>query len=327
MKKKRHIGVVILPVILIISLILPQMSYLPVTTIAKIGFQSGAPYTKHPAYEERKTWIKEQLDLSYPSSYSSNTYDIYHPQAEGHYPLLVWVHGGGFVGGDKMDNRTYMEMIASYGYCVVSMNYALAPEHHYPIPILQISELFEELKRKQDVYPMNLNQIFIGGDSAGAQLAAQFTTIQTNEEYQKLTGFPPVISPNQIKGFLSFCGLLDVHAFDETDSTFSNFLYGQCAWAYFDTKDWKTSEYLKQADFLPWINEAFPAAFLTDGDLNSFLKPMHTMKAHCESYQVPVTAITYGNNANLPHEYQFELQRNEALKTFDQVISFLSKHK
>lgn len=330
MKKKLcYLGAVLLaiPIILIIlALVTVQLTYVPVTKLTRIGFQGpgdGMVYTLHPDYESLIPLVNEQLDVIYPSSYENNTYDVYYPKQEGSYPLLLWVHGGAFVGGDKKDNRTYMEMLASNGYVVVSMNYALVPEYSYPTPLYQMNEVYQKLK--QENYPIDFDQILIGGDSAGAHIAGQFTTIQTNASYQTLTNIPAVMTSQQIKGFVSFCGLLDILAYDETDSWFSNFLYDQSAWGYFQSKQWKSSDMAKQADFLPYLTHDFPPVFLTDGKINSFLPQAESMKTRCEKSDIPVTLVHYPDQ-ELPHEYQFQLERNEALTTYDKVIEFMYIH-
>lgn len=330
MKKKIWTITKLLIVIIILfmagCLIMIQFTCVPVTKLTRMGFsggENGGAYTHHPEYAQRIQTIVEKLDVSYASAYDQHTYDIYYPKEKGSYPLLLWVHGGAFVGGDKADTRTYMEMIASHGYSVVSMNYALAPEQKYPTPVYQMMELLEDIQTKD--YPIDFQNIFIGGDSAGAHIAAGFTTLQVSPQYQAFTGMKASIKPQQIKGFLSFCGLLDIKAYDETDSWLSNFLFDQSAWGYFDDKQWKKSQRMKQSDFMPWLTSSFPPTFLTDGDTNSFMKQAEAMHSILQDINVPVELLTYPD-ASLPHEYQFQLERTQALQTFEHVISFLKNH-
>lgn len=327
MKRKICIGVGIFFTMMIIAiitcLIIIQFTCIPVTKLTRKGFsagENGVQYTHHPEYDTRIHQIEKQLDVVYSSQYEQNTYDIYYPKEKSHYPLLLWVHGGAFVGGDKADTRTYMEMIASHGYTVISMNYALAPEQSYPTPIYQMMELIQDIQTKK--YPIDYQKILIGGDSAGAHIAGEFTTLQINPQYQEFTGIKACLKPSQIKGFLSFCGLLDIKAYDDTDSWFSNFLYDQSAWAYFDEKHWKTSKLMEQADFKPWITSDFPPSFITDGAVDSFLPQAEAMKAFLDTLDVSCELVVYPD-ALLPHEYQFQLERPQALNTFDEVVAFL----
>ena len=328
MKKKLWTITKLLIVIIILfmagCLIMIQFTCVPVTKLTRMGFsggKEGVQYTHHPEYEQRIQTIEEKLDVSYASAYDLHTYDIYYPKEKGSYPLLLWVHGGAFVGGDKADTRTYMEMVASYGYTVISMNYALAPEQKYPTPVYQMMELLEDIQTKD--YPIDFQNIFIGGDSAGAHIAGEFTTLQINPQYQEFTGIKACLKPQQIKGFLSFCGLLDIKAYDDTDSWLSNFLFDQSAWAYFDDKHWETSSNMKQADFMPWITSSFPPTLLTDGNTNFFMKQAEAMDKCLKDLHVSSKLLTYDND--LPHEYQFQLERTQAIETFQEVISFLNK--
>lgn len=81
----------------------------------------------------------------------------------------------------------------------------------------------------------------------------------------------------------------------------------------------------KQADFLPYLTHDFPPVFLTDGKINSFLPQAESMKTRCEKSDIPVTLVHYPDQ-ELPHEYQFQLERNEALTTYDKVIEFMYIH-
>ncbi|UNK15906.1 hypothetical protein MNQ98_15205 [Paenibacillus sp. N3/727] len=67
-------------------------------------------------------------------------------------------------------------------------------------------------------YSIDLQEAFIGGDSAGAQIAGEFINLQINQSVQELLNIQPILKSHQIKGFISFSGLLNLNEFDETDS-------------------------------------------------------------------------------------------------------------
>ena len=56
------------------------------------------------------------------------------------------------------------------GYVVVNVNYALAPNYKYPTPLIQFDDAIQFIKHNKDRFPIDLDQVVIGGDSAGAQL-------------------------------------------------------------------------------------------------------------------------------------------------------------
>ena len=61
------------------------------------------------------------------------------------------MHGGGFVGGDKSDITGYAVELATKGYTVVNINYALAPKRKYPTPVLQLGEAYEYIKENTKI--------------------------------------------------------------------------------------------------------------------------------------------------------------------------------
>lgn len=85
-----------------------------------------------------------------------------------HAPILVSIHGGGYVAGRAaFDDAKNDELATHFGVIVVSPEYRLAPEFPFPIPVDDcISALAEALERFGYERP-----IFVLGDSAGAGLA------------------------------------------------------------------------------------------------------------------------------------------------------------
>ena len=87
-------------------------------------------------------------------------------------PVLLWLHGGGFVGGDLRDIEYATSGIAAAGNLnVVSLNYRLAPENPYPAALHDVRDTLEWLRD----HARDLNgdsRIAVGGQSAGAALAA-----------------------------------------------------------------------------------------------------------------------------------------------------------
>ncbi|MGZ0147839.1 alpha/beta hydrolase [Kribbella sp. WER1] len=84
-------------------------------------------------------------------------------------PILLWLHGGGFVGGDLRDIEYATSRIAAYGnVTVVSLNYRLAPESPCPAALQDVYDTLGWLRNNLD----GDGRIAIGGQSAGGALAA-----------------------------------------------------------------------------------------------------------------------------------------------------------
>jgi acetyl esterase len=97
---------------------------------------------------------------------------IYHSATDGSRPVVLWLHGGGFIGGDLRDIEYATSRIAADGnVIVVSLNHRLAPEHPYPAGLHDVRDALDWIRGHQT----ELNgdeRIVVGGQSAGAALAA-----------------------------------------------------------------------------------------------------------------------------------------------------------
>lgn len=85
-------------------------------------------------------------------------------------PLLIDVHGGGWVYGDKDLNGLLCMDFAKRGFITVAMSYRLLPENKLIDMIQDIFASLHFLYRIKDQYPIDFNQVSIMGDSAGGHL-------------------------------------------------------------------------------------------------------------------------------------------------------------
>ena len=137
--------------------------------------------------------------------------DVARPAAAGgRFPLVLWVHGGGWVGGSKEELTGYFRLVASHGFAVAGPRYSLAPEHRYPTPLRQMMRALEYLQANADRYQIDPDRIAIGGDSAGAQIAAQIGALVTTPGYAGTVGVSPAITPTQLRGLVLACGPYDL---------------------------------------------------------------------------------------------------------------------
>ena len=87
--------------------------------------------------------------------------------------LLVYFHGGGWVVGDIDSHDGTCRFIARHSGCaVVSVDYRLAPEHPFPAPVDDALAAFRDVVARADELGADAQRIGVGGDSAGAHLAA-----------------------------------------------------------------------------------------------------------------------------------------------------------
>lgn len=100
---------------------------------------------------------------------------LYAAQAEGHsaLPLLLYLHGGGFVLGSVATHDRLCRTLAWQAQCaVVSLDYRLAPEHVFPTAHNDSWDALQWLARSAGWLGCDPARLAVGGDSAGGTLAA-----------------------------------------------------------------------------------------------------------------------------------------------------------
>ena len=137
------------------------------------------------------------------------TLDIYCPPLKGRekYPVLVDVHGGGWITGDKHWRRGLNRAFADMGLCVISPNYGLSPRFRYPECVKHLFACFKWICDHAEERRLDLDNVLITGDSAGGQLACLVLAIQNNAEVKARIG--AVDSPLRFKGGMLVCGAYD----------------------------------------------------------------------------------------------------------------------
>jgi acetyl esterase/lipase len=101
--------------------------------------------------------------------------DLYHPlTAAGPVPVVIYIHGGGWTGGDKSDGAgmLFTPPLRENGYLVAAINYRLAPTHTFPGPIEDVKCAVRHLRANADKYNLDPDRIGALGGSAGGHLAS-----------------------------------------------------------------------------------------------------------------------------------------------------------
>jgi dipeptidyl aminopeptidase/acylaminoacyl peptidase len=116
---------------------------------------------------------KSAPDLS-PFEKSACLLDLALPQNTTNFPTVLWFHGGGLTGGDKIDVglNTISKNLTANGIALASANYRLAPKAQYPDYLHDAAHAFLWLKQNIASYSGNPNSLFVSGHSAGAYLAS-----------------------------------------------------------------------------------------------------------------------------------------------------------
>lgn len=123
--------------------------------------------------------------------------DIYSPKdVKEKLPVLVDIHGGGWVYGNKELNEYYCMSLAKLGFIVFNINYTLVPEVDLKGQIQDIAEALNWVFDHAGEYNgehMSINEerkLCLAGDSAGGYLALMLCAAIVNDEYRKIYELP-----------------------------------------------------------------------------------------------------------------------------------------
>lgn len=130
-------------------------------------------------------------DIVYGDDPKWQCLDVYRPKAEEgkRLPVIVSVHGGGWVYGDKERYQFYCMNLAQRGFAVVNFTYRLAPEVKFPAALEDTNSVFAWVLDNADKYGFDKEHVFAVGDSAGAHNLGLYAGICTNPAYAAKYGF------------------------------------------------------------------------------------------------------------------------------------------
>ncbi len=195
---------------------------------------SGDGVLKYPVEcREEDLAVDVQMDLKYPSAHGRNYYDLYLPKnAKRKSPVIIWIHGGGFIAGGKGSTKNWGKLFADAGYAVAAVDYEYAPKIIYPGQTGQIQEFVRELKRRaMEGLPIDMNRVYLAGDSAGAHIAAQCGLLAVNADFANKIGVKSELSCDELMAMLLYCGPYNIEKIFKTDSKRAQFIIGKIGWA------------------------------------------------------------------------------------------------
>jgi acetyl esterase/lipase len=147
-------------------------------------------------------------NIAYGQAGDRNLLDIYKPSAAiaGKAPVLLQVHGGGWIIGDKTQQALpLINHLAARGWVCVSINYRLSPRHAFPAHIEDTKLALAWIKRNIAQYGGNPDFVAITGGSAGGHLSSLAALTANNAEFQP--GFEQ--ADTSVQAAVPFYGVYD----------------------------------------------------------------------------------------------------------------------
>ena len=130
--------------------------------------------------------------------------DLYLPKGQTDFPVLFFVHGGGWHGGNKELYGPFSELLARIGIGAVIINYRLSPQARFPAHIEDVARAFAWAHANIARYGGRTDQIIVGGHSAGGHL---ISLLVTDERYLKAEK----LSVKDVHGVVSVSGVYSLN--------------------------------------------------------------------------------------------------------------------
>lgn len=118
-------------------------------------------------------------------------FDVFYPDGEipkEGLPVIIDIHGGGWMYASKDLNEYYCMELANKGYCVFSISYRLVPDVTVYEQIKDCTDALAYINSNMKNYPANKKTVMLTGDSAGGQLALYSTILNNNPDAREIFG-------------------------------------------------------------------------------------------------------------------------------------------
>ena len=285
--------------------------------IDRIRREYGQQDSLRDAGLSRPAGIESFDDIAYGSG-RDQVLDIYRPgNARGKLPVIVSVHGGAWVYGDKNRYQYYTSSLADRGFAVVNFSYRLVPEYSFPASLEDTIRVFAWVREHAEEYGFDLDALFAVGDSAGAHLLGLYCaacTCRGAAARMGLYGRNPGPLP---RGVALACGFYRPRMpAGEENPTEMEIFREMLPWPL-------DAESLARVDVLGYVTPDFPPtfAFTSTGD---FLKAQTLeLQEVLKAQGVPHIVRCYGDEeAPLGHVFQCSLRNPYARGCNDDQCAF-----
>lgn len=250
-------------------------------------------------------------------------FDVFYPEgkiAKEGLPVIIDIHGGGWMYATKDLNEYYCMELAKKGYCVFSISYRLVPDVTVNEQIKDCTEALAFIRANMKDYPANKKTVMLTGDSAGGQLALYSTILNNNPDAREIFG--TVDTKLNIKCLL----LTSPVTYAKSGGWFS--IYTKKMWG----KDYKTKStynYMDLNEIMELANDMPPTYFITSsGDTLAHDQTVNAYNYFVEKgYECEIEDFTdLKDGKKLPHVFSVLDPFDEyGQKAIDNALDYYQK--
>ena len=311
-------------VALVVALVLAfVLSPWPSAYVIGRAFSGGDSASEARLEKHVPAGIVTRRDLAYGDG-RDEVFDINYPDgASAALPVIVWVHGGGWIGGSKDGVANYLKVLAGHDYATVGVEYSTGYGSVYPKPVRQVNAALGHLVRHAAELRIDPERIVLAGDSAGAQIAAQQALLVTDPAYAARVGIAPALPPQRLRALVLVSGAYDLDAVDYAGE--QGWFLRTVLWAYSGTRNFRDNEPFRLMSITPHVTAAFPRSFISSGNGDPLAPQAVALADRLRELGVGVDTLFFPADLSpaLPHEYQFDLDTPQGREAMARMLAFL----
>jgi acetyl esterase/lipase len=241
----------------------------------------------------------------------------------GNLPLVLWIHGGGWIGGTAAMAARHSQVLAAQGFVVASLDYSLAPEQCYPTPVLQSMAALDWLKDNAHRFGADPTRLVIGGESAGAQLASQVAALVTGPAYAHSTGITCTLPAASLRAVILYNGIYDMSTFPQCRFPLTSLFLA----SYFGRSDYRSAQRIGELSSARHATDDFPPTYITAGDADPLESESYQMDAVLRAHGVTVRSRYWtGSGLHLQHGFMSSLDSDAACTVLSDTVQFIEQH-
>lgn len=234
-------------------------------------------------------------------------------------PVIVHIHGGGWVYGHKDSYYKYYCMeLAKRGYAVLNINYRLAFDHPFPACVQDIFSVFAWLALHAKEKRLDPRNVFLVGDSAGAHLSALCAQIMRSEDL--CTRYKVMAAPITIKALGLSCGVYDFERHLSDDHEPMTLLLIKTL---FNRTDFRRHPLYQYSSVSYNLNGSFPPVYVLGSksdiplisETQAFIRELKALKLTVKERIMP-------KKLKLGHVFNIKLNKPESIGVMNEMVTF-----
>ena len=280
----------------------------------RVGLPENICIEKNVKYGELKM---ECLDFIYDNSL----------EKKDNQPMLIYIHGGGWLSGIKDMRRYYCYEWAKKGYFVANLDYTYAPDKQFPEQFQQLFNAIDYILDKEEKYSFNSKKVILGGESAGGYFITMLAVLLKNRElFDKLglsfkhydTFFP--------KALISICGVIDLinlnsTGFPDIEIFVESFLDHDFDYLVKHIDD----EQIRNTSPIHYISGEFPPTMIISAENDKLKGESYNLAEILKALKVDYKTFE-GTGIISNHAFPIAVKLKKGRECFDSTVSFIEKY-